>query len=194
MIIEVSSDVCFKEKLTLNQYVILNLFYNKNYSTISRFINEFDFKSDIEGLIKEGYIIGDFNLKDIKENNLNRSKIKSLFKVDDSLFWEFFSTYPIKVPGRNGGTRYLRSTSIDALETKKQKKKYESIIGKKVLKHKHIIKCLEAELFVRNKESSLKFMLGMSSYLNQEYWTRYEGILESMEITKSESKYGEELI
>jgi hypothetical protein len=158
-------------------------------------MNEISMSSDLIDLKMRGYLLNDVRTAKYAENMIfDREKVNALFRADDSLFWEFFSTYPIKVPGRNGGSRILRSVGLDAKETLKMKKKYESIVKDNVVLHKHILKCLDAELFVRRKDNSLQFMKGIEPYLNQQAWTRYEDTLETMTVTKNKPKYGQKLI
>ena len=196
MLVSINTEVCFTVKITVNQYIILSLLYTQNYNTLNKLRDENDFESDFIDLTGQGYLLNDHrNCKLSTDFIYDRAKVNALFRSDDSSFWEFYSTYPIKVPGRGGvGTRMLRSVSIEAKETQVMKKKYESFVKKDAGKHKHIMKCLDAELFIRKKEGSLQFMQGIGPYLNQHSWTRYEGVLEQMQTFKKKTKYGEKLI
>jgi hypothetical protein len=194
-VLNIETETLIKKSLTLNQYAILYLLYTKNYNTLSNLIKDGKgYEKDVQNLINRRYLLSDLRYDDISKTFFDKKKTKEIFSVDDSLFWEFFSTYPIKVPGRNGGTRKLRSTGIDALETKNLKKKYESIVKDRNSVHKHIMRCLEAELLIRKKENTLQYMQGMSVYLNQNSWTRYEDVVEQMDQRKIVENYGEKLI
>tara|TARA_R110002020_G_scaffold208452_6_gene414206 strand:- start:15653 stop:16291 length:639 start_codon:yes stop_codon:yes gene_type:complete len=212
MIIEINVDSLISSKLNASQYVILHLLYEKRYNTLETYyqtffgedhLTESTFTWDIEDLHNKKYVLKwneeklkDFPLQGIRDIVLNNAEVKKLFGIQDSYFWELFSTYPIKVVNKTGGARSLRPLSLTAKETLTCKKKYENYLGKRTAKnrHEHVMKCLKAELFSRVKGGSMAFMHELLTYINKQAWSKYEYLLELSNQTSKAQKYGEELI
>ena len=191
MIVEVNTDYLLKSQLTANQYIMLHLLFEGKRNTLEQFMLMNDLQSEAEDLHKRGFILNWSDDVIIDNLILSRDRCKELFDYQDSFFWELFSTYPIKVPNGDGGTRALRPTSLDAKQTKTLKKKYEKKVKKKD-KHEHIMRCLNAEMWMRRKRNTLAYMQKLETYLNQESWYNYEYLLEMSNEQKA-LKYGEEL-
>lgn len=191
MIVEVNTDYLLKSQLTANQYIMLHLLFEGKRNTLEQFMLMNDLQSEAEDLHKRGFILNWSDDVIIDNLILSRDRCKELFDYQDSFFWELFSTYPIKVPNGDGGTRALRPTSLDAKQTKTLKKKYEKKVKKKD-KHEHIMRCLNAEMWMRRKSNTLAYMQKLETYLNQESWYNYEYLLEMSNEQKA-LKYGEEL-
>lgn len=96
----------------------------------------------------------------------------------ESLFNEFFLSFPLKVPIENGGTRPLRPKSLDAVSVKEIKAKYLRVIGNNTKLHSHILLVLEAEINMRKKSNSLAYMAGIVPYINQRQWEKFEYLLD----------------
>ena len=137
---------------------------------------------DREKLQKRGFI------KIMPDESLTlRQKALDLFKVRgcEDCWNQFAIAYPRKDQGRP-----LHN------DMKRNKLKYIALIEKTPGLHETILKALEAELEDRKQASYTnefrpKWKM-MSSYLNQEAWTMYEGV--EPEQQKDEQNYGEDLI
>ena len=137
---------------------------------------------DEEKLQKRGFI------KIMPDNSLTlRQKALDLFKVRgcEDCWNQFALAYPRKDQGRP-----LHN------DMKRNKLKYIALIEKNPDLHETILKAIEAEKEDRKQASyTNKFRPRwkmMSSYLNQEAWTMYEGI--EPEQQKDEQEYGGDLI
>ena len=137
---------------------------------------------DREKLQKRGFI------KIMPDESLTlRQKALDLFKVRgcEDCWNQFALAYPRKDQGRP-----LHN------DMKRNKLKYIALIEKTPGLHETILKALEAELEDRKQASYTnefrpKWKM-MSSYLNQEAWTMYEGV--EPEQQKDEQEYGGDLI
>ena len=116
-----------------------------------------------------------------------RQKALDLFKVRgcEDCWNQFAIAYP-----RKDQSRPLHN------DMKRNKLKYIALIEKTPGLHETILKALEAEIEDRKQASYTnefrpKWKM-MSSYLNQEAWTMYEGV--EPEQQKDEQNYGEDLI
>ena len=116
-----------------------------------------------------------------------RQKALDLFKVRgcEDCWNQFALAYPRKDQGRP-----LHN------DMKRNKLKYIALIEKTPGLHETILKALEAEFEDRKQASYTNEFRPrwktMSSYLNQEAWTMYEGV--EPEQQKDEQNYGEDLI
>ncbi|HBY70217.1 MAG TPA: hypothetical protein DEG69_22150 [Flavobacteriaceae bacterium] len=192
MIVEINIECLISSQLTGNQYVMLNLLYEGKRNSFEYYLLTYDVHDELKELSDKGYILN--YAEDTLVSNLiiSREKTSKLFGYDDSFFWELFGTYPIKVSNGNGGTRALRPTSLKSALTKKMKKKYEKKVKNKAV-HDHIMKCLQAEMWMRRKSQQLQFMQQLDVYLNQESWFNYEYLLE-MDNEQKTTNYGEKFI
>ena len=137
---------------------------------------------DREKLQTRGFI------KIMPDNSLTlRQKALDLFKVRgcEDCWNQFALAYPRKDQGRP-----LHN------DMKRNKLKYIALIEKTPGLHETILKALEAEFEDRKQASYTNEFRPrwkmMSSYLNQEAWTMYEGI--EPEQQKDEQEYGGDLI
>ena len=153
-------------------------------------------KKFLEIMEREGFIkiIGGNQVimrqKFIQYAAVERKKVKQLQPVKedkDDRWIEFKNTYPKKE-----GTRPLHNN------IKKCKEKYSLLVHNNEELHDTIIKALKAEIKDREeagwrKEFRPMWKL-MSTYINQEGWTMYEGHAEEDDNNKDEGTYGTELI
>ena len=194
MIVNINTDICVKNKLPPNQYTILYLLLEKLYGSLDMLIKNFNFVEDLNNLKQLKYII-DYDLtKSSEEFTIDRKKILELLGFEDSAFYGLLARYPIKVFTKGGGVRYLAPVSINAFKTKQLKKKYEKIVEKDKGLHKHILRCLDAQLWIMKKGGNLQYMQNLETWLNQRTWETYEHLLEMSNIKNSKDKYGEKLI
>jgi len=171
MVVQISVEDAIDAGLTGTQYILLEMLRVRNNKLIRKYI-DFDptAKQDLQRLKELGFI-----LKLDKTGYLINHKLcSSILDLEDNLFWEVFSTYPLKVYNGNV-TRILRSSSPDAKEALACLKKYKSKV-KTLVKHRHVMKCLQAELAMRKKEKNLGYMKKLVTWLNQNAWEEYESI------------------
>lgn len=175
MKITIDTEVLEREKICANGYVLMySIFSNQNARL------EYSDKM-LDDLESKGFI------KQTEDGVVLRGKALALFGANNDLelsFLEFFNSFPIKVPSDNGGSRPLRPKSSEAESAKDIRKKYLAIIKDRPELHKHILKVLDAELDMRRKSNSMKFMNGIVVWLNQRLFEKYEYLLDDLESNK----------
>lgn len=196
MNIEINVSQLIKNKLTASQYVMLLLLFENNTELFVNYANLYGFaKKEIQGLVDQGYILSCDPQNPLTCITIARDKVRTLIGVEESYFTELFNTYPIKVPSRDNGVRILRASSLSSKDAKTCKEKYDRYIRGNILKHKHVMDCLNKELEVRKRGGQMQFMHALVTYINKNAWDTYEGLLtENNTITNADTKYGEDLI
>jgi len=189
--IQIDVDKMIANDLTASQYLLLELLRTRKDNTIRTLLNkDKQYIQDIEILKSRQYILQ----MDKSGYIMNQKKLGALLDLEDSNFWELFSTYPMKVHQANE-TRVLRNANPDSKQAKVCLEKYKRVI-KTEGQHRHVMACLELELKKRKKEKKLGFMQLLTTWLNQQSWELYEGMLEevgSLNLDETEG-YGHTLI
>lgn len=188
MVIEVNIGSCLSYGITASQYVFLNLLWQKkNNTAVAVLKNDPNLKESIESLQSKGYIVGSG-----KSLIIERKKCNELFGLsDDDDFWEFYSTFPLKV-GMGGSTRALRAQDPKSKNAKEARSKYKARVKSKAA-HRHVMACLEAEIAQKKQAGNLVYMQNIITWLNQETWQLSEYLLKH-EQPKVIQKHGEGLI
>lgn len=157
-------------QLSPNEYVYLYCLYHKLNP------DRFYYMGSLE---QRGYVkyLGDDG--DLSNVSLREGAIK-LFEVsnEDSMWSEFFTTFPLKVPDNKGGSRPLRSGNLETEFAKRVKPKYLGIISGKPELHKAIMASLLAEMDMRRASSSFAYMNAMEAWLNQKNWEKYAYLID----------------
>jgi hypothetical protein len=123
---------------------------------------------------------------------VNKAEIAKLFQLSETYFWEFYSTYPIKVPNGKGGSRVLRTERSETKLAEDMKVKYERII-KTLEAHKYVMRCLHADLDARKRSNTLQYLPAIEAYINGRDWEKAETLLDSANAVRPLS-YGQDLI
>ena len=153
------------KNLSPNQYLWLWIKFNNLEGLRSFFgISE----EEIQDLETKGFI----KQEEGSEVYTLRTDALELFQEDDleTKFLEFYGTFPIKVPGRNGDYRVLRTkdhTSKSALDIKA---KYLKLIKKPGM-HNVIMMGLHNQL--RSQKNSLQYLQNIDTWLNQRTWEKF---------------------
>jgi len=191
VVIQINTKAMLEAGLTGTQYMLLELLKVRNNKVIRQYLDmDPSAKEDLLVLKTLGYI-----LKMDKTGYLiNHKQINQVIDLKDELFWEIFGMYPIKVYNGNV-TRILRASSPDSKEAQECLKKYKTKV-KTIEKHEHIVKCLNVELGMRNKEKNTEYMQKLVTWLNQSSWENYESFVNeagNMNLENKES-YGGGLV
>ena len=195
MIVDVNTDFLINNKITANQFLLLQLILVDKQSILRDYylvngISTDQMSLDIKelhdkGLI-EGYVAGAYDFNHLKPTTYS----KTLFNADD-LFKEFLQTFPLKVTRTDGTVDYLRTD-----QSKARMLYLANTRGKKSV-HDHILKCLKHEVKYRETNGSMKFMKRMTSWLSSSEWEAFEDQIDDLgNITfkENESGYGTELL
>ena len=177
MNIEINIPGLLKNKLTASQYVMLVLLFESKVELFVNYVNLYGFaKKELQGLVDGGYILSCDPKNPLTCITIARDKVRKLLGVEESYFTELFSSYPIKVS--NGSSlRILRPTSLSSKSAKVCKDKYDRFINGNVLKHKHVLECLDKELDTRKRGGNMQYMHALETYINKNAWDAYEALL-----------------
>ena len=110
--------------------------------------------------------------------------INTLLKRNDSMFDEFYETFPVYVIRPDGTKGFLRAN------VNKCRKEYNRIVGKSRAMHEHIMDCLRYELDDKMRTGKLGYMKTMWKWLTQHEWECYEEQLK----VKEEDTYGTDIL
>lgn len=176
MILELDTSLLNKLNISLNQLVFLSLVMNENQKDnqdirelFSR-VNE----EEIQDLIVRNIIIIEPMNNGVKYS-LSDNIIKLLQSNRDSMFDEFYETFPVYVIRPDGTKGFLRAN------VNKCRKEYNRIIGKSRAMHEHIMQCLRYELDDKTRTGKLGYMKTMWKWLTQHEWECYEDQLKVQE-------------
>ena len=176
MILELDTSLLNKLNISLNQLVFLSLVMNENQKDnqdirelLSR-VNE----EEIQDLIVRNIIIIEPMNNGVKYS-LSDNIIKLLQSNKDSMFDEFYETFPVYVIRPDGTKGFLRAN------VNKCRKEYNRIIGKSRAMHEHIMQCLRYELDDKTRTGKLGYMKTMWKWLTQHEWECYEDQLKIQE-------------
>lgn len=183
MTIEINTDYLVKQKLTANQFVILQLVLEGELSKLEEFKGIYlEFSNDLEELKQRGLIIYDNGLH-VSEQFLRSLKNKGFFE-------EFWMHYPVSVIRPDGAYCALRTAR------KQCERAYKKIAGRKD-QHDHIIKCLMFEVKERERTDGMKWMKKMPNWINSEAWKEYEQKMlnaDLFSLEEEKDKYGTTVI
>lgn len=173
MQVKLDIDEIFKLKLTPSEYLLLYVKYHNESLLDLNFISHLGIRIDnIVKLEDKGYIkVTGFDLTSF----VLREPAKNLFNqnVDDTKFYEFYGTYPMKVPNGAGGFRVLRSKDPNAQSAEKIKSKYLRLIKKSGV-HKQIMEGLDG--YLKEYRPKMQYLQGIEVFLNQATWEKYIGV------------------
>lgn len=170
MILEIDTSILDRiPELSINQLVFISLVLNDNqiksqdiHKLLSR-VNE----EDIQGLIQRNVItetVSDGN----KIYSPSEELLTQLKKDEQSMFDEFYETFPVYVTRPDGTKGYLRSN------INKCRKEYNRIIGKSKAMHEHIMDCLKFEIDDKIRTGKIGYMKTMWKWITQHEWESYE--------------------
>lgn len=173
MLLQVDVDSLIKNHLTIDQFLVASMIYEKNYVLLEHYLDLYssnELKVLFIGLIKAGLIdnIGDIVEPpyDFQKFTVRSSFIKILAQGD--FFDELVQVYPASITRPDGTKDYLRT------DLNRCRKLYSKITGDKYIIHLNILDCLKYEVSLRRKESNLSYMKRLPNWLRSEEWKSYE--------------------
>lgn len=163
-----------KIRLTPNEYVYLYL----KYHNLTQTWLDAGFDVDRESLDERGWVNA------LDDGIILRPKAIELFEeLDvDVKFYEFFGTYPLKVPNDSGGYRPLRAKDITAGQAVKLKKLYTAVIKKEPGLHDKIMSGLFA--YLKTYRNKMAYVVNSDKFVEDRMWELYEE-----DMTSSEDKF-----
>jgi hypothetical protein len=170
MFVNVDVEKMLKLKLTGDEYIFLDLVYNRKFPLAKKVARNNGFFSDesLRSMI-ERRLVHNVN----PPGELDVSKIIVRKWASDELeethnyFAEFLEHYPISVIRPDGSKDMLRR------ELPNSKLIYNKLVKGKPELHQDIIRCLDAEVSERTQSGQLKYMKRLPKWLAAEDWKLY---------------------
>ena|ERR1035437_1917775 len=191
MKIEVDLKKLTEYKITIDEYLLMECLYLKNKEVFWQYLEAIEIPLQFKDCITNGYLLQDgdvttFDNISVTEKYINifHNEEEESLSIGDrvdlaTLFKEFLSIYPVKVPDGVGGDRYLHLDKAGALQL------YKKIIGSNsnlnIDLHNLIIKCLQFEINKRKKGMSMTYFQKITKYLKERNWEPYVSEVERME-------------
>lgn len=185
MILELDTSLLETLNISINQLVFISLVLNENqkdHQDILKLLSRVK-EEEIQDLIQRNIIITQTMNNGISYQ-LSDDIINTLRKRNDSMFDEFYETFPVYVIRPDGTKGFLRAN------VNKCRKEYNRIVGKSRAMHEHIMNCLRYELDDKMRTGKLGYMKTMWKWLTQHEWECYEEQLK----VKEEDTYGTNIL
>ena len=187
MIVEMNIDWLLKNKITANEFLVLQLLIENQedrLTKVGKIFGEVENSNILKSLLKMGFVVINATTGKITvtEKALKTFKGKGHFE-------ELYALFPVSVIRPDGKRETLRTAK------KQCQTKYNRIAKRKDI-HENILKCLKFEIAERTQNDSLKYMQKMPNWLSKETWTEYEEKMKVEEIIGKleENTYGNELL
>ena len=185
MILELDISLLKTLNLSINQLAFISLVLSgnqKDHQDIQELLSRVN-EEEIQDLIQRNIIITQTMNNGISYQ-LSDDIINTLRKRNDSMFDEFYETFPVYVIRPDGTKGFLRAN------VNKCRKEYNRIVGKSRAMHEHIMDCLRYELDDKMRTGKLGYMKTMWKWLTQHEWECYEEQLK----VKEEDIYGTDIL
>ena len=185
MILELDISLLKTLNLSINQLAFISLVLSENqkdHQDIQELLSRVN-EEEIQDLIQRNIIITQTMNNGISYQ-LSDDIINTLRKRNDSMFDEFYETFPVYVIRPDGTKGFLRAN------VNKCRKEYNRIVGKSRAMHEHIMDCLRYELDDKMRTGKLGYMKTMWKWLTQHEWECYEEQLK----VKEEDTYGTNIL
>ena len=185
MILELDISLLKTLNLSINQLAFISLVLSENqkdHQDIQELLSRVN-EEEIQDLIQRNIIITQTMNNGISYQ-LSDDIINTLRKRNDSMFDEFYETFPVYVIRPDGTKGFLRAN------INKCRKEYNRIVGKSRAMHEHIMDCLRYELDDKMRTGKLGYMKTMWKWLTQHEWECYEEQLK----VKEEDTYGTDIL
>ena len=185
MILELDTSLLETLNISINQLVFISLVLNENqakHQDILKLLSRVK-EEEIQELIQRNIIIKK-DLNDGISYQVSDNVINALKQKQDSMFDEFYETFPVYVIRPDGTKGFLRAN------VNKCRKEYNRIVGKSRAMHEHIMNCLHYELDNKTRTGKLGYMKTMWKWLTQHEWECYEEQLKVQE----EDSYGTNIL
>ena len=185
MILELDISLLKTLNLSINQLAFISLVLSENqkdHQDIQELLSRVN-EEEIQDLIQRNIIITQTMNNGISYQ-LSDDIINTLRKRNDSMFDEFYETFPVYVIRPDGTKGFLRAN------VNKCRKEYNRVVGKSRAMHEHIMNCLRYELDDKMRTGKLGYMKTMWKWLTQHEWECYEEQLK----VKEEDTYGTDIL
>lgn len=169
MILELDTSLLNKLNISINQLVFISLVLSEIktkdqdiHELLSR-VNE----EEIQDLIQRNIVVVK-TTDNSKIYSPSKELLENIRKEKESLFQEFYESFPVYVIRPDGTKGFLRAN------VNKCRKEYNRIIGKSKAMHDHIMSCLRYEIEDKLLTGKIGYMKTMWKWLTQHEWECYE--------------------
>jgi len=189
MTIEVDIKYLSECRISVHQYVILRLAYEKKLKLLERYLMASGtlelLMRDLTYLYDNDYLDNPPDANAILNTIRVSNKFTRVFQSNVDSFEEFYGAFPVRVLRPDGNYDYLR------VDHKRSKLLYNNTVGSDASKHQLIMRCLKLEVDDRTRRSQLAFMKRMPMWLSSEAWKVYaDSDLGGLGATRDEFKVG----
>jgi len=191
MFVNVDVEKMLKLKLTGDEYIFLDLLYNRKFPLAKKVARSNGFLSDesLRSMI-ERRLVHNMNLPgelDVSKIIVRKWASEQLEESHD-YFAELLKHYPVKVTRPDGSTDMLRR------ELPNSRLIYNKLVKGKPELHQEIIRCLITEVSERTRTGQLKYMKRLPKWLAAEDWKVYLPLMnQNINKDAAEAGYGLDL-
>jgi uncharacterized HAD superfamily protein len=179
MKIQIDTSVLKSYHISVEQYVLLHLFYYKQFDEIKELFGK-EKSIDIRNSLTD-YFLSTTDTK-FTESVISKNKVQKLLGIRSDIinFWEFYNCYPLKV-----GSRVLRAAGVSSQLAQKHEKKYLAKI-KTIEQHQQAINAITAFVSKQKQANKLQYLPGIEVVLNNALWEQWDIFLEDVGVEGKE--------
>lgn len=185
---EINLDFLIKNKLTPNQFVILDtLSGNLSGNSRSNLLKQVGIvDADYRSLLERGFI-------NKSKNKYIITELTTEMFTDGNMFRELLEMYPTKVRRQDGAFSYLKT------DRRRAEARYRKVTRNRADIHEHIMSCLQLEIQERSKTDNLKWMKTLPNWIQSEGWLEWgeklkERKFDPIDHSETNMPYGSKLI
>ena len=191
MLLHVDIKHLIKYKITIDEYLIIQLLYDKNYDLYYNYLNNYSVVEKellFSKLYKSGLIRNTNKPNEYNHENIELDNWANVMLAKGDYFDEFLQHYPTTVIRPDGVKDYLR-TDINRCRIL-----YNKITKGNQALHNNIVNCIKYEVRLRNADGSMKYMKRLPKWLSSEEWKISEQRMkDDVIVSPTELGYGNKL-
>ena len=174
MLIQVDVNSLINNLLKIDEFVILQLVYDKQYDLVSKYLSLYD-SEEKKKLFNRfnlfGFVTNYNNTEEYDPSKLTLEPDFLRIIANGDFFDELVQVFPVSVIRPDGTKDFLRN------DLKRCKTAYSKITKNKYFIHQHILECLKYEVALKRREGKMSYFKRLSKWLASEEWKIYEQAL-----------------
>jgi hypothetical protein len=174
MLIQVDVQSLINNLIKIDEFVVLQLVYDKQYELISKYLSLYDSeekKKLFDRFNLYGFVTNYNNINEYDPSKLTLEPDFLQIIANGDFFDELVQVFPVSVTRPDGTKDFLRN------DLKRCKVTYSKITKNKYFIHQHILECLRYEVALKRKEGKMSYFKRLSKWLASEEWKIYEQAL-----------------
>lgn len=195
MLIQVDINSLIDNLIKVDEFVVLQLIYDKQYDLVSKYLLLYDSEEKKKLFSKFnllGFVRNTNNLDEYDPSKIELAPDFLRIIANGDFFDELVQVFPVSVVRPDGTKDFLRN------DLKRCKVQYSKITKNKYFIHQHILECLRYEVALKRKEGKMSYFKRLSKWLASEEWKIYEQALNESTIdsltNSGDLGYGNDLI